>query len=94
MKLKVGAIYYEVSEVERLCDDTGEQRLNGHINHDKSTIQLDDDLNEWKYKEVLWHEVVHAIAIHFGIEGELNEHMVACLAKGICMVLEDNKELR
>jgi len=90
MKLKVGAIYYEVEETEGLCDTDG-TKLNGVIDTDKCVIGIDAGMNESKKRLELWHETVHAIDVFFAIK--LTEKQVAYLAKGICMVQEDNEEL-
>lgn len=90
MRIKIASHYFEVTKVSRLCDATGDNRLNGYLNQDRNVIEIDENLAESKVEEVVWHEIVHAIFTHFGIEGD-NEKLVSAIAKGVTMVLEDNK---
>lgn len=87
--VKIGGIVYDVKVTPNLCSDT--VRLNGHIKHDQTLIELDEAMSAQCMKVVLFHEILHGIANQAGIEDD--EKMVEVLAFGIVGVLQDNPEL-
>lgn len=89
MRVKVGSKYYDVQFTTRLLDTDGATRLNGSIDHQRLVIELDDDSSDGLFQETLWHEIVHAILVHFCVR-EHDEILVDQMAKGFLMILEDN----
>ena len=91
-KVKIGAQVFEIKRECKLKGSKGED-LSGHIKYGSSEILLDNELDAYSTRQVLWHEVLHGILTHAGISGE-DEKLVDLLSYGIIQVLEDNKMLR
>ena len=80
-KLKIGGVDYEVKTVKGMAD-------NGTIDNSLCVIEINEGLSGARRKEVLWHEVVHALS-HMGHVG-LSEKQTDQLGHLIHMVLVDN----
>lgn len=88
-RVKIGAIVYEVLERDILQNYEGNDCYGETIHH----LQ---QINLWaavaprsKYV-TLWEEIIHAILINAGYNGEHDERMVSALAHGIAQTLIDN----
>lgn len=88
--VRIGGVEYPVVFVPNL--NTGVQMAYGHINFDDSVIELSDTCGTGHQKRcvVLWHEILHGIREHAGLEIENEEDVVDMFAKGIYQVLQDN----
>jgi hypothetical protein len=89
-KVKIGAVDYQVVEVENLVD--GVTVLNGHILYNESVIKLEQNMSVQQKDVTLWHEIIHGILTHAGFSNH-NEKMVEALGYGVLMVLRDNPGL-
>jgi hypothetical protein len=72
--------------------DKNDGRLDGEICYGQSEIHLDDKLDDFGRKQVLWHEIFHGILTQAGmqIKRKEEESLVDALSYGIISVLEDN----
>lgn len=64
----------------------------GRISYDDSEIWLSttDGAEHQRRCQTLWHEILHGIRNHAGLEIENEEEIVEMFAKGIYQVLQDN----
>lgn len=88
--VRIGGIEYEIKYAPYL-------RLNdvlcyGTINYNESIILLSetDGTGHQKRCCTLWHEILHGIRNHAGLEIENEEEVIEMFAKGIYQVLQDN----
>jgi predicted PilT family ATPase len=88
--VRIGGIEYPIVYVKDL--NTGVQLAYGHIDYDNCVIELSDNFGTAHEKRccVLWHEILHGIREHAGIEIADEETVVDMFAKGIYQVLQDN----
>lgn len=91
--IKIGPILYNLREISRLTDETQTAKLAGHIKYDTSEILLEASLEDQAKLQVLWHEIIHGILTHAGIDN-IEERTVDVLAYGVLSVLVDNPGLR
>ena len=92
MVVKIGGIDYEVIEEHNLFAYDGTTRLNGHIVYDKCQIRIDDTLDPQAKNQTMWHEILHGILTHAGIDEQSETH-IDIIAYGIIQVLRDNPDL-
>lgn len=92
MVIRIGGIDYEVEEVPNLCTEDGTKRLNGHILYDSCRIRIDENLSQQTKSLVMWHEILHGILTHAGVQ-EQSEAQIEALSYGIVQVLRDNPQL-
>src|SRR5918996_1281449 len=90
--VKVGAIYYDIVLVEKLLDADHNKTLDGRVQHDKTQITLDADLNHQATVQTTLHEIVHIVATQMGKQ-EIDEELVDAIAYAAYQVLRDNPEL-
>lgn len=88
--VRIGAIDFRVAEVNGLRVDG--TLLNGHIQHDKALIEIEEELDPQIKWITLWHEVAHGILMVGGISDH-TEGSVVALGYGIPQVLRDNPHL-
>lgn len=88
--IRIGGVEYPVVYVEHLND--GVNLAYGHIDFDNCQIELSDTIGTAHEKrcKILWHEILHGIREHAGLEIENEEEVVDMFAKGIYQVLQDN----
>lgn len=88
--LRINGLDYAVDMVESLAD--GVQVCYGKIWPGKTKIEINIGAQSSERMLVtLWHEVVHAILIHAGVDlGDDEERIVEALGLGIYQVLADN----
>ena len=88
--IRIGGVEYPVVYVEHL--NNGVNLAYGHIDFDTCKIELSDTIGTAHEKrcKILWHEILHGIREHAGLEIENEEEVVDMFAKGIYQVLQDN----
>ena len=88
--IRIGGIEYPIDKVSNLRD--GNKILYGQIDYDSSQIHMSD--TDCKSHDmlcvVLWHEILHGIANHSGLEIKNEETIIEMFSKGIYQVLQDN----
>ena len=88
MKLKIGAVKFEVIEVEGLKD--GKVELNGHIVYNDQKISVEKKLKPDPKKITIIHEIIHGIIEHSG--GKHDEGQIVMLSNGLHQVFMENKK--
>lgn len=88
--VRIGGVEYAIGYVENLRH--GNELAYGHIDFDNCRIELSstDGTAHEKRCQILWHEILHGISEHAGLEIENEEAVVNMFAKGIYQVLQDN----
>ena len=88
--VRIGGVEYAVQYEPNLRKDNN--LLYGAINYDESTITLSqtDGTGHQMRCITLWHEILHGIRNHAGIQIENEEEVVDMFARGIYQVLQDN----
>jgi hypothetical protein len=89
--IKIGAISYAVVEIEGL--HTEGEKLDGHIKYGPCEIRLEATQSPQAKRQVLWHEILHAILTHAGYRKH-DDGRIDALAYGIMSILQDNPHLR
>src|SRR5699024_3000159 len=84
---RIGSVDYAVKEVEGLHDSG--QELLGWIAYCDTLIRIDSDVSEGRKKNVLIHELLHAMLYEAGYD-EQEEEMVRRLGNVMTQVLIDN----
>ena len=88
--VRIGGVEYEVIDNVSGLND-GQNVLAGEINYNDSVIRLNEVVAGHQMKCItLWHEILHGIRDHAGIEIEDEETVVDLFARGIYQVLQDN----
>ena len=92
-KVRISGIVYTVEHKDDLND--GEKVFYGQVDYGKSTIHLNSTNQNHQFECVtLWHEILHAISTHTGLElGGEAEKIIDIFAHGIYQVLQDNEGL-
>ena len=86
----IGGVEYKVTRDQPFLND-GTNLLYGQINYNETTIELSNVANSHQMKCItLWHEILHGIRNHTGLEIENEEEIVDMFARGIYQVLQDN----
>lgn len=88
--VRIGGVEYPVRYTENL--NNGYNMAYGHISYEDCTIELAENravAHEHRCI-ILWHEILHGIVNHFGMEIENEEELVDKFSKGIYQVLQDN----
>lgn len=88
--VRIGGIEYAVKYTANLRN--GIDLCYGSIIHDDSEIWLSttDGTEHQRRCVTLWHEILHGIREHNGMEVENEEAIVDMFARGIYQVLQDN----
>lgn len=91
-KIRIGGVEYEIAYTPHL--NNGTTLAYGYISFDNSKIELSatEGTGHQKRCQTLWHEILHGIRFHAGLEIENEEEVVDMFAKGIYQVLQDNGE--
>ena len=88
--IRIGGVEYAI----RLTPDlvVGNQLCYGYICFDNSTISIleNRDMGVQRQGITLWHEILHGIREHAGMQIENEEEIVEMFSKGIYQVLQDN----
>lgn len=89
--IRIGGVDYSVVTVQGLRD--GKHELNGRIRYNQCLIEIEADMHPHKQFITLWHEILHGLIEHAGIE-QPEEGIILSLGYGITQVLRDNEYLR
>ena len=99
-KVRVGSVDYNVTVAdERLILDT--QQCSGTVDYGMNEINIDSGIQSKEHCEITFlHELVHAIFNErnlyfpeFGIDGDIEEKIVNCVAYGLHQVVKDNPQV-
>ncbi|EAD1842015.1 ImmA/IrrE family metallo-endopeptidase [Listeria welshimeri] len=86
-KIKVGGIWYEIKEVTAV-DIAGDKNYLGACDYDNQTIEILESLPETRKRQVLIHELTHAILYEAGYQ-EHDEELVERFSIVAYQVIED-----
>lgn len=88
--VRIGGTEHAVVYVDNL--NNGVNLAYGQIDYDNCVIYLSGTVGTAHEKrcKTLWHEILHGIREHAGLEIENEEDVVDMFAKGIYQVLQDN----
>lgn len=88
--VRIGGVEYPIVYIP--CLNNGTQLAYGHIDYENCVIELSDTNGVGHQKRciTLWHEILHGIREHSGMEIENEETIVEMFSKGIYQVLQDN----
>lgn len=88
--IRIGGVEYTVITEPFLSDEGRE--LMGQIRFQNSIIALSEnvDMSHEVACITLWHEIMHGIVNHFGLDLEDEEQIVDTFARGVFQVLQDN----
>ena len=87
MKFTFSEANYKVKKQPEIFD--GDRKFWGQTDYGAPLIRLDNTIPAGKQAETLWHEIVHVIAYHTGLN--LKESQVIALSNGIIQALSLNK---
>lgn len=90
-KIKVGSVVYDVEEVE-FVEINGNKNYMGKCDYHNTKIEILSSLSEERKKDVLVHELVHAIFDEAGFDDQ-DEDIVNRFGKVLCRVLIDNSKI-
>ena len=85
--IRIGSVEYGVKEVEGLHDSG--QELLGWVTYCDTLIRIDTNVSESRKKNVLMHEVLHAMLYEAGYD-EQDEELVRRLGNVMTQVFIDN----
>ncbi|EEO6565098.1 ImmA/IrrE family metallo-endopeptidase [Listeria monocytogenes] len=86
-KIRVGGIWYEIKEVTAV-DIAGDKNYLGACDYDNQTIEILESLPEARKRQVLIHELTHAILYEAGYP-EHDEELVERFSIVAYQVIED-----
>lgn len=88
--IRIGGVDYEIRYEDNVV--IRNDVCYGTINYEESTITLSDTRGTGHQHRciTLWHEILHGIRNHAGLEIKNEEAIVDMFAKGIYQVLQDN----
>lgn len=86
-KVKIGGVVYTIEIVPLVIVD-GNRNCQGSVDYNLTSILLLDSISEERRKEVLIHEITHAIAHEANID--VTEEATLQFAKVLNQVLRDN----
>lgn len=88
--IKVGGVIYDVEE-RPFIDVGGGRDYQGCVRYPHSRIELLGDLSLERKRDVLFHEITHAIFYEAGYDGDdVSEDMINRVGKVIHQVIKDN----
>ena len=90
--IRIGSLVYTVEQDDELFG----MNLDGEIMHSKGRIRLRPDMTREYEFMILWHEVLHGIMTHTGIDELLGEHeekFIKVLAYGVADAIRNNSLL-
>ncbi len=88
-KIKIGAFVFSVTRFNNFW--RGDKKLDGHISHHQTSIEIEGEMNHQATTQVLLHEVVHGILQQ--ANRDVDEETIDVLSFGIYQVMRDNPEL-
>src|SRR5690554_398632 len=84
---RIGSVDYSIKEVEGLHDPG--QELLGSVTYHDTLIRIDSESDDSRKKDVLIHELLHAMLYEAGYD-EQDEELVRRLGNVLTQVLIDN----
>ncbi|CQR24606.1 phage protein [Streptococcus varani] len=90
--IKVGGMTYIVKVQEHFKSHDDERNLWGYCDYEQQIIYIRQSLSDQKKRQVLIHELTHAILHEVGYK-EQDEELVSRFSIGLHQVLNDNPEL-
>ena len=87
----LGFSYRVVFEPQQIHD--GKDYNWGMCNNETQTIQVWAGLSEQRQRQVLLHEVIHAVFELMAVSQGNEENVCDCVSLGLFMVLRDNPEM-
>lgn len=92
MEIRVVGLTYKVIVQEHFKSYDDERNLWGYCDYEQQTIYIRESLSEQKKKQVLIHELTHAMLHEAGYK-EQDEEMVTRFSIVLHQVLNDNSKL-
>ena len=91
-KIRIQGMEYGIEQVAGLSN--GINRLLGEIQHTTLRIRLDIEQEPQRAAVTLWHEMIHAVIEHAGLDlgSDVEERVADTVAFGVYQILEDNIE--
>ena len=86
----IGPCEFKVDFVDKLLDDDGSTKLNGHIKYGDTTIDIERNISDETKLITLMHEIVHGCDT-FAF-AELTEKQVELMSNQLVCVLKNNPE--
>ena len=87
--VRIGGIDYRIEQADGL--NNGREVLDGRMDAFDSVIKLTTENGHQHRCIILWHEMLHAIAVHASLElGDKTELIIDTFAYGIYQILQDN----
>lgn len=88
--IRIGGVDYTIAYEDNVV--LGDNLCYGTINYEDSVISLSNTRGAGHQHRciTLWHEILHGIRNHAGIEVKNEEVVIDMFAKGIYQVLQDN----
>lgn len=90
MEIKVGGLTYDVVEEEHFSSSDDDRNLWGYCDYEKLIIKIRKSLSDQKKKQVLIHELTHAIFHEAGYK-EQDEDMINRVSLILFQVIQDNR---
>lgn len=101
MKVKVAHLTYNVKGIDR--GDANIAGIYGYTDHSTQTIGIEEGLSKERRKEILLHEILHAVYYHFlssmnndpdNPDKNLEEKIVTAMGRGLSSVFQNNQHLK
>ena len=91
-KIRIQGMEYGIEQVAGLSN--GINRLLGEVQHATLRIRLDAEQEPQRAAVTLWHEILHAVIEHAGLDlgTDVEERVADTMAFGVYQILEDNIE--
>lgn len=91
-KLKICGLDYTIEIVDNMVED---ENLSGQHEANKLIIRLHKgNYHQQKTEQTFWHEITHAISVHYLGTKEMDEDQCDNFGNGLYQVLKDNNLLR
>ena len=92
--IRIDSIEYEVEEKDAPIVLNGQQ-CGGMITFSESHIDISSTMSPGMKYVTLWHEILHGMIFHRGLEmsDKMEEKICSALSRGIAQILKDNPHL-
>ena len=90
MTIKYGGAEYELNFVDEIRDNKGDEKL-GFFEPAKGRITISKNQNKYSSDQTIWHELVHMVCMHAGLE--LKENQIEAIAFGVTEIQRLNPDL-
>lgn len=89
-RIIIGPCTFTIGFVDKLLDDDGSTKLNGHIKYGDATIDIESNLSDQTQALTLMHEIIHGCDT-FSC-AELTEKQVELMSNQLLAVLVNNPD--